>query len=161
MSELQHDTQPALLGFVRDAASGFTHDAALMVAGALQPQHMCSKYRLTPSELGQALTLANMDGTVDQLAAEMHTSGELAKVLAVGLLGKGLKQLHLLADSGELGANTLARVTETAHKVSGLKAPDKQPAQSSFSIRIDLGGAQNIQLDSVIDLASTGGGAHV
>lgn len=120
---------------------GFLADAALYGSGVLELEQLVAKHGGDMVSMTERLSDPATVRLVEARAVEIEQSGDLAKAESHVLLRRAIARLREAVEDRDIGATTLVRVAELAHKVSGLATPQREVQASekpSFSVNIIL-----------------------
>ena len=121
---------------------GFVPDAALYAADRLTLEQLTA---LHGGDMDAVLKRLADPATVNAIEARVVQDGQSgadAKAAAHALLRRALKHLDGALDNADLGASTVVRIADLAHRVTGIAQPTRDvPAdyQPRFSVNIIMG----------------------
>jgi hypothetical protein len=97
---------------------------------------------------------------VESRMVEITHSGDLAKAESHALLRRALERLDQALDSGELGASTVVRIADLAHRISGMSQPLREVStneQSKFSVNIIYNTQEKAQVLPFVEIVNERG----
>jgi hypothetical protein len=143
-----------------------SHDYALVVDGALYLAGVLEMEQLTAKHGGDTLTVMErldrpeIAKAVESRMVEITHSGDLAKAESHALLRRALERLDQALDSGELGASTVVRIADLAHRITGMSQPLREVStneQSKFSVNIIYNTQEKAQVLPFVEIVNERG----
>jgi hypothetical protein len=138
----------------------FVTTAALYVAGVLEMDQLAAKHGGDTLAVMERLDRPEIAKAVESRVVEITHSGDLAKAESHALLRRALERLDQALDSGELGATTVVRIADLAHRITGMSQPLREVVtseKSNFSVNIILNTQEKAQVMPLVEIANEGG----
>jgi hypothetical protein len=121
---------------LRDA---FVEDAVRFVLGGASIEHLAALHAMKPCEVLAALSDPVIAARVDRAAAEAERNGTALKQRARFVIGDAVRKLADTVAGDDVSPSFLLRVVDVLGKQAAEPQDKGQPAQTTFTINIDLG----------------------